>query len=171
MSAYTVIASSYARTGQWEQVTNTLEQAETESITFSDSDLLTIIQSCSEAGLQEEARSLIEKLPKKRGFFQEVRNSVPQLALNGNVATAVELYVGLKNRDGFVKEGQGMFVVSSITRADVDMDTLLSALAKLEEDGFTTAKQFLVQEAAYNWSPEKCQQLADVLYKVRSILH
>ena len=165
MLAYTVIASSYARTGQWEQVTKTLEQAEMENISFSDSDILTIIQSCSQAGLKEEAQSLMEKLPKKRGFFQEVRNSVPQLALHGNVQTAVDLYIGLKNRDGFVKEGQGMFVVSSITRADVDIDTLLSAVAKLEEDGFTTAKQFLIQEAAYNWSPGKCQQLADVLYQ------
>ena len=58
----------------------------------------------------------MDKLPKKRGFFQEVRNCVPQLALNGNVDAAVDLYVGLKNRDGFEKEGQGMFVVSSITR-------------------------------------------------------
>ena len=76
---------------------------------------------------------------------QEVRNVVPQLALSGNIDTAVDIYVCLKNRDGFNKEGQGMFVVSSITRSNADVESLLRCVAKLEEDGFTSARQFLVQ--------------------------
>ena len=158
------MAASYGKAGQWEMVTKTLDKAATANVKLTDADYLTIIQACSDSGLTQ-SNSLIEKLPKQRGFFQEVRNIVPQLALSGNIGAAVELYTSLKNRDNFDKEGQGMFIVSSIARSGADVDTILEAISKLEEDGFNTAIQFLLQEAAFNWAEEDCQKLSEALEK------
>ena len=159
-----MIAHSYGRSGQWDLVQDTLEKAEmADKVKLSDSDILTIMQGCTEGGLAEESLSLIAQLPMNRGYFQEVRNSVPQLALMGNIDAAVSLYTNLKNRDNFDKEGQGMFLVSSVARSDAEIEKIFEAVLKLEEHGFVTARQYLVEEAAYNWSEEKCLKLKEIL--------
>merc|ERR1719282_1496792 len=164
--AYTVIAHSYGRSGQWNMVQETLEKVEmAEKVKLSDSDILTIMLGCTEGGLLEESLSLIPQLPMNRGYFQEVRNSVPQMALMGNIDAAVSLYTNLKNRDNFDKEGQAMFVVSSVARSDAEIEKIFEAVLKIEENGFVTARQYLVEEASYNWSGEKILKLKEILAK------
>ena len=162
-SAYTVMISSYGLSGQWDMVSKTLEQAEVEGVKWNDADILAIILACTEGGLADQANTLLPLLPKHRGYFQEIRNFVPQLALNGNIRAAVELYTNLKNRDNFDKEGQARFLVNSVSKANVDVGQIFECVRRLEEDGFTSARQFLIQEAAYNWSEERCVQLAEFL--------
>ena len=159
-----MIAHSYGKSGQWNMVQDTLEKAEmADKVKLSDSDILTIMLGCTEGGLAQESLSLIDHLPMNRGYFQEVRNSVPQLALMGNIDAAVSLYTNLKNRENFDKEGQGMFLVSSVARSGAEVEKVFEVVLKLEETGFVTARQYLVEEAAYNWSEEKCLKLKEIL--------
>ena len=145
-------------------VQDTLEKVEmAEKVKLSDSDIFTIMLGCTEGGLLEESLSLIPQLPMNRGYFQEVRNHVPQLALMGNIDAAVSLYNNLKNRDNFDKEGQAMFLVSSVARSDAEIEKIFEAVLKLEENGFVTARQYLVEEASYNWSGEKILKLKEIL--------
>ena len=109
--------SSYGLSGQWDMVSKTLEQAEVEGVRWNDADILAIILACTEGGLADQANTLLPLLPKHRGYFQEIRNFAPQLALNGNIRAAVELYTNLKNRDNFDKEGQARFLVNSVAKA------------------------------------------------------
>ena len=159
-----MIAHSYGRSGQWPMVQDTLEKVEmAEKVKLSDSDILTIMLGCTEGGLAEDSLSLIPQLPMNRGYFQEVRNSVPQLALMGNIDAAINLYTNLKNRENFDKEGQGMFLVSSVARSNAEIEKIFEAVLKLEENGFVTARQYLVEEASYNWSEEKILKLKEIL--------
>ena len=56
-----------------------------------------------------------------------------------------------------------MFVVSSVARSNAEVEKVFEAVFKLEEDGFVTARQYLVEEAAYNWPEEKCLKLKEIL--------
>ena len=145
-----MIAHSYGKSGQWNMVQDTLEKAEmADKVKLSDSDILTIMLGCTEGGLAQESLSLIDHLPMNRGYFQEVRNSVPQLALMGNIDAAVSLYTNLKNRENFDKEGQGMFLVSSVARSGAEIEKVFEVVLKLEETGFVTARQYL--DLLYNF--------------------
>jgi len=164
---YTAMACSYGRAGNWDKVEEMLGKAGEEDVKLDDGDIFSVILACSQGGLSREAEGLVAKLPKKRGFFQELRNHLPQLALSGNVQVAVEVYLSLDDKEGDGREGKGLFVVGSIARSGESVEVILEAIKRMEDAGFTSSIQFLVQEAAQSWSKEKCEHLAEILKKER----
>ena len=164
---FTTMAVSYARSGNWEKVQKTLEDAESEDISFDDSDIFSIIKACTHGGLLEESFSLISMFPKKRGFFQELRIAVPQLALGGNIPVVMELSLTQKDRPGFDKTNQGAFLAYSITRSGAPVDQIVPALLKLERFGYLLSFQNMFHEAAYHFSSEKCEQFREEVEKIK----
>ena len=96
-----------------------------------------------------------------------MRNTTPQLALEGNIATAIKLYTQLKNRQNFDKSGEGQFLVVALANSKADLETIVSAVLQLEDSGYDSAIQFLAQEAAWSYSLEKCQQLSEIIQSRR----
>ena len=64
------MAVSYAKSGQWDMVLDTMKTAEEAGISFDDADIFSVILACTDGGLHEQSETLIEKLPMKRGYFQ-----------------------------------------------------------------------------------------------------
>ena len=82
VDTYTAMACSYGRAGNWAKVEEVLGKADEEGVRLDDGDIFSTMVACSQGGLYKEAESLVTKLPKKRGFFQGMRNHFPQLASN-----------------------------------------------------------------------------------------
>eukprot|EP00092_Neocalanus_flemingeri_P006880 GFUD01007426.1.p1 GENE.GFUD01007426.1~~GFUD01007426.1.p1 ORF type:complete len:1519 (+),score=489.48 GFUD01007426.1:137-4558(+) len=164
-ATYTAMACGYGRAGNWAKVEEVLGKTADEDVRLDDGDMFSIILACSQGGLCKEAESLVSKLPKKRGFFQELRNHLPQLAMSGNVKVATEIYLALDDKEGSGREGHGLFVVGPIARSGESLEVILEAVKSLEEAGFSSAMQFLVQEAALSWSKEKCEELVEIIEK------
>ena len=167
VDVYTTMAVSYARSGNWEKVQETLEDADNEGISFDDADIFSIIRGCTHGGLLDESYSLIEKFPKKRGFFQELRIAVPQLALGGNIPVVMQLALTQQDRPGFDKTNQGMFLASSITKSGAPPDKIIPAILQLEEFGYKMSFQYMFQEAAYYFTPERCLQFLEEVQKMK----
>jgi len=167
---YTAMACSYGKAGNWSKVEEVLFKAEKENINFDDVDIFSIIQACSQGGLHQEAGRLVSKLPMRRGYFQELRNHLPQLAMSGNVKTAVDLYLSLeaKNGDETAKAGKGLFVVGSVVKSGEGVEVVLKSVMKMDEAGFSNSIQYLVQEAAYIWDSGKCEELMKRLKNERA---
>ena len=165
---FTAMATSYGRSGNWAKVEEIMERAAEEDVKLDDGDIFSIILACSHGGLIKESESLVPKLPRKRGFFQEMRNHIPQLAMSGNVKLAVEIYISLENKEGTDKEGHGMFVVGSVVRSGCSVEEVLEAVKIMENAGYHSSIQYLVQEAAYHWSKEKCDQMVEVFKQENS---
>jgi len=73
--AFTAMASSYGKAGNWAKVEEVLSKAEDEDIKLDDGDIFSIMLACSQGGLKKEVEGLVTKLPRKRGFFS--RNEEP----------------------------------------------------------------------------------------------
>jgi len=165
VETYLAMACSYGKVGNWSKVEEVLSKADNESVKFDDGDILSIILACSKGGLHEEAHSLVSKLPKKRGYYQMLINHLPQLAMSGNVKTAVDLYLTLENKGTESRGQMGKFMVAPLVKSGVSDVDILQAVNKMEEAGYTTSSQLLVQEAAYAWSQEKCLKLIENIKK------
>lgn len=68
------------RNGQeWESVKSEMEEIERDhEIAFSDNDIFEMMIEFIRAKKTEAARELLERLPRKRGLFQEMRNAIPR---------------------------------------------------------------------------------------------
>jgi len=165
VETYLAMACSYGKVGNWSKVEEVLSKADNESVKFDDGDILSIILACSQGGLHEEAHSLVSRLPKKRGYYQMLINHLPQLAMSGNVNTAVDLYLTLNTKGGEGREQMGKFMVGPLVRSGVSGEDILQAVNKMEEAGYSTSLQHLVHEAAYVWSQEKCLKLMENVKK------
>ena len=157
----TRMAESYARHGHWQQALAALQSASHDDIKLDDGDVFCVMRACCQAGLFKEAESLVALLPKKRGFFQELRNTLPQILLNGAVDLALDLFLSARNREDYEKEGQGRFIVSPLARCGADLDKIAEAAVRLLQDGYSHAPQFLIQEVATDGDQEKCKLLVE----------
>ena len=175
VDVFTTMAVSYARSGNWEKVQETLEKANSENILFDDSNIFAIMKGCVDGNLVKESFSLIEKLPRKRGFFQELRNAIPHLSQAGNIPLLMELVFKQEDRAGFDKSNQGAYLVSSITKSGASVEEIVAAILRLEEDGYSLAIQQMLQEASYCWPTEQCavltEQLSQALGERRPAMH
>eukprot|EP00090_Calanus_glacialis_P034548 TRINITY_DN5817_c0_g1_i1.p1 TRINITY_DN5817_c0_g1~~TRINITY_DN5817_c0_g1_i1.p1 ORF type:complete len:1542 (-),score=471.24 TRINITY_DN5817_c0_g1_i1:80-4384(-) len=165
----TAMAYSYGRAGNWAKVEEVLAKAVAEDVSLDDGDMFSIILACSQAGLHKEAQGLVSKLPRKRGYFQELRNHLPQLALCGNVETAVDIYLTMEDKEGGGRDQMGLFVINPIARSGVSLEAMLAAARRMEEVGYSTAIQFLIQEAVQSWPEEKCKELVELVKKEKGV--
>ena len=147
VDVFTIMAVSYARSGNWERVRETLEKANSKNIQFDDSNIFTIMRACVDGNLVQESFSMIEKMPRKRGFFQELRNNIPYLAQSGSIPLLMELFFKKEDKAGFDKSSQGAYLVSSITKSGAPVEEIVSAVLSLEDRGYTLAVQQMLQEA------------------------
>merc|ERR1719431_1604253 len=86
----TVMAVGYGKAGNWAKVEEVLEKFKNEDVMLDDGDVFNIITACCQGGLADHASSLIPMLPKKAGYFQEMRNALPQIIRTGAVDLAME---------------------------------------------------------------------------------
>ena len=92
----TVMAAAQGRCGRWDKVKEVLEIAEQKDVKLNDGDVFEIIHALCEAGLEIEAREMVGKLPKKRGYFQEMRSALPQIIFTGCIDVALEIFFAFK---------------------------------------------------------------------------
>ena len=137
----TAMAYSYVRAVNWVKVEEVLMNAVEGDLWLDDGDIFYVILACSQAGLHEESQSLVSKLYRKREYFQ--------LPVSGNVETAIE------NKEG--------------ARSGVSLKAMLDTKRRIEDVGYTSAMQFLVQEAEPSWSEEKCMRLVELVKKEKGV--
>ena len=163
VDVHTTMAVSYARSGNWAKVEETLEQAVSNNVIFDDSHIFSIMKACVDGDLVKESFSLIEKLPRKRGFFQELRNAIPHLSKSGNIPLLMDLAFRKEDRSGFDKSSQGAHLTSYIVKSGAELTEIVAAVLRLEENGYSLAIQQMLQEASYNWSADQCKALREEL--------
>jgi len=59
----------------------------------------------------------------------------------------------------------GLFVVTPIVKSGESVENVLKAIKMMKEAGYTNAIHYLVHEAAYHWTNEKCLELIELIKK------
>jgi leucine-rich PPR motif-containing protein len=126
---YTVYLTGMIRSGQpREAIKAKLEEVKAKDVQLHDHDYLQLMLELVRAKKNEEAREIIPMLPKKSGFFQEVRNVIPQLIFENDPDLAFELYSSL-NFFGLGSDGHkdskardsGLFILRAMVKNDYEV--------------------------------------------------
>jgi hypothetical protein len=109
-----------------------------EGETFNDHDFFKLIVLFLEKGDKENASKVVEMLPKKRGYFQEMRNFIPAMLATGEVKLPFEIYSAFKvpsksEGDNFesTEAHHGLFFWRSMIKHEYDSEVLLEYVEKL----------------------------------------
>jgi leucine-rich PPR motif-containing protein len=109
--AHALLAASYGRAGAWDQVVQALDRAKAEDVHLDDVDIFNVMIGCCRGGLQEKAGELMGRLPKKAGYFQKMRNAVPQIVHAGGVRLATDIFLDTPARRAS-EPWQGKFLLA-----------------------------------------------------------
>ena len=126
---------------------------------------LRVILACSKSGLFQQAKHIAETLNRQPGLVDvnDLRYYVPQIALAGNISTAVNLWLGIDDNNNVSKEKEGMFLVNAIANSGRRNRDILDSIVELEAAGYHSAMALLLIEAAQSWSKENSKLLASVI--------
>ena len=166
---YAVAASTYGRAGDWAKVEEMLKKAEEAEVVLDDGDYLHVMVGCAKGGLHQQAQEhLLPKLPKKAGFFQEMRNALPQLIQCGAIEAAMELYLGTPDtfaggRGKNDRSEQGAFIVAALVRACLAPQEAMKVVERMKECGYTRAMEHLVDNAVKHGDQQYCESLGSYL--------
>jgi len=166
---YAVAAATYGQAGDWVKVEEMLKKAEEAEVVLDDGDYLHIMVGCAKGGLKQQAlEHLVPKLPKKAGFFQEMRNTLPQLIHSGATEVALELY--LSTPDTFVggrgnndRSEQGAFLSAAFVRSSCAPEEAIKVVEKMKEHGYTRAMEHLIENAVKHGDEQFCESLGSYL--------
>ena len=166
---YAVAAATYGQAGDWAKVEEMLKKAEEAEVVLDDGDYLHIMVGCAKGGLKQQAQEhLIPKLPKKTGFFQEMRNVLPQLIHSGAVEAALELYLGTPDtfaggRGNNDRSEQGAFLSAAIVRSSFAPEEAMKVVEQMKEHGYTRAMEHLIENAVKHGDKQYCESLGSFL--------
>jgi len=174
--AVTVMAVAHAKAGRWQKVQDILSQAEEKDVKLNDGDIFQIVVGLCEAGLETEAQEMLKSLPRRRGYFQEMRSAIPQIIFTGCVDVALDVFLSFKvlparvsndEHDETNRKDKGAFVIRAMAKSEVDPEKVLRVLDVMKEAGYSDWLGLLVEAAAKFSSEEYCHKLGEFLSEKR----
>ena len=119
---------------------NELNKAITEGIQLTDNDLFKLIVLLLVKGEKEAANDIAEMLPKKRGFFQEMRNFIPSMISTGELELPFKILEQFRAPIPIGSEGHadssladhGLFFVNAMVKNEYDPKSLIQYAKKFE---------------------------------------
>ena len=125
-----------------------LARAEVDQVKMGDGDLLSVMVGCCRGGLELQARkNLVQKLPRKTGYFQEMRNMVPQLLQAGGPSLAMEIFLDDRFGRHEDRKDKGKFVLESVVRSDLSPAQSMEVVDKMELEGYERAMEYLIESS------------------------
>ena len=127
-----------------EEVFDVLNSSLGRGVPFSDRDLFQLITELVRAKKRDAAQKVLDILPKKRGFWQEMRNHCPELIRLGEYEYAYELFNGSKvpqkggatGSDAIMTTGDaGLIFYECLIRNDVPADKLMEFFKRTDFGG------------------------------------
>jgi len=163
VETFTTMAMGYAKAGNGTKVEEVLNQAKTEDVRMGDGDVFKIIVSCCQSGLQENADKLANALPKKAGFYQEMRNALPEIIRSSafDIATAIFLDFPLREDDNNADKGR--FMVQHLCKSDISPQKALEIMMRMSSKGYTNAPAHMVISAAQMKDAKFCEDFGALL--------
>ena len=134
-----IYITELARAG--ESFKQELEKAVGEGEKFTDQEYLKLIVLLSEKGEKAAAHEIVEKLPKNRGFFQEMRNFIPTMIASGELELPYRIFEGFSPSkpaqeagevEKDVPESHGRFFLQAMIKNEYDPKVLMNYLEKIE---------------------------------------
>ena len=117
-----------------------LDKAIEEKTQLMDNDYFTLILTLLKKGDKEIAAEIAEMLPKKRGFFQEMRNFIPAMISTGEVELPFKILKEFRTPTQLGNEGHvnssvadhGLFFLQAMVRNEYDPKGLIEYAKKFE---------------------------------------
>ena len=113
-----------------------LEKALQDGEKFSDNEYFKLIILLLEKNEKEAASEIADKLPKNRGFFQEIRNAIPSMIATGEIELPYKIYKSFQenrpsSKDSDAKDFSGRFFLQAMIKNQSDPKLLLDYLEKI----------------------------------------
>jgi len=163
---FSLIASSYGQVGAWDKVQEILAKAKEDDVKLDDADIFSVILGCVKGGLHKEAASeLVPLTPKKAGYFQAMRNAVPQLIHAGAVDIAVDIFLEFPLKQESERNDKGKFIFQAMSRAGVDPAKAIDVMTQLQKAGYNYAMEHLLEAAIEMGTTDFCVHLKEEFEK------
>ncbi|XP_059094066.1 leucine-rich PPR motif-containing protein, mitochondrial-like [Tigriopus californicus] len=108
---------------------------------FDDHDVFQIVIALVKQNEIQGAQEALQRLPRKSGFFQEVRNVVPRLVNLGQADMAFELFTSFKlppkaipNNQAAASRDHGMFLIRALVKQECPIPKLKEILQVMSND-------------------------------------
>ena len=113
-----------------------LEKALQDGEKFSDNEYFKLIILLLEKNEKEAASEIADKLPRKRGFFQEIRNAIPSMIATGEIELPYKIFKSFEESrpssgGSDAKDFSGRFFLQAMIRNESDPKLLLDYLEKM----------------------------------------
>jgi pentatricopeptide repeat protein len=139
--AYVALACGMAIAGQdFDQVMNVLAEAEKADVVLDDRGIFDLMVTLIQSGKADDAQKLMDKLPQRTGYFQEMRNVVPQLVFEGQTDLAFSIFANsqsqpwtrasARERDA---RDHGLFFLRAMVKMDYPPEKIVSVLSTILE--------------------------------------
>jgi len=138
---YTWMLLAAARSKDWNRVEELFQEANDKEIKLDSSDYFRLIVALCENGMGGQAEALLDKIPKRAGYFTEMRNNLPQIVFAGQVNLADMIYNqyqegGVTDTSGDLS-GRGIFLSRVLGRSDADANKCAEIVVRMYKNGFT----------------------------------
>ncbi len=151
---------------EWEEVSGALDAGlggtdANDRLELDDHALFQLILELARIGKVDAARELIPRLPKKSGFFQEMRNIVPQLIFADAADLAFEIFSSTKiqpfsgrtdgddNND--TSRDHGTFFLRAMVKTDQSAERIVEVLKSMQDRGINSQCVARVIEACMEY--------------------
>ncbi len=136
--AHMMLVLGMASSGKpWAEIKDHLTSLNEKGIFFSDHDYFSLILALVRANQTEAAEEVADMLPKKRGFFQELRNFLPQIVFAGQEDLAFSIFKAFRgplvNDDassGNSNRDNGIFLLRAMIRNKCSVDKIVDMAEK-----------------------------------------
>jgi len=142
--AYTWLLVGAARARDWNRVEGLLKETQDKEISLDCTDYFRLLVALCESGMVEHAKSILSQIPKRSGYFTEMRRSLPQIMFTGELEFAYQVldehqtqaFDGLKDEDE-LKYTKGVFFSRVMSRNELEPHKCAQLVVRLFKDGYT----------------------------------
>jgi pentatricopeptide repeat protein len=134
----------------WSAIKEHMTELNDKGIFFNDSDYFSLIVVLIRKGFKEGAVELSTALPKKSGFFQEMRNALPQMILAGEVDLPFSIlsefqgpHLNYETHTEATTRDHGLFILRAMVNADYPADKVVEMLEKIASNNTDTLTRYL----------------------------
>jgi len=145
---YTTMLTALAKARDWERVEEVLVEANNKDVRLDAGDYFKVIIALCENGMAEQAKPLVSKIPRRAGYFQELRCALPQIILTGQCDLAFEIFNGFKvsGSDDRSRTNHGMFMVRALVNSPTEPAEAAEYIMQMMDSGYTDALSIYAQE-------------------------
>ena len=162
---YTALLTAAAKARDWDRVEELLVESKNKDINLNAGDYFKVIIALCESKMSVQANSLLSHLPKRAGYFQEMRSALPQIICSGDIDTALNIFDDFKvtNSSGSEHDGSkhANFLGAMIATSPADPADCAKAIYKLYERNHTDVVTVYVRKCVEFGQAQKIQALAD----------